>query len=596
MQELISVRRMKVIYYPLIIFMVAECSSLGDQKPDEGKPNTYSSTDIILDASDLLDDIPRGHMFIDSRQAGGDWLFNNTALQMTTRTNYVKKVNIPEAGTYHLFVRSKGRPGGSFRIAIGNKVIAEDLGDDSLKFEKAGVFELQAGMVDIRIMRIEGSPVLDVLALVKNEKFSEEDLKLRQGHPDVELLKEYLIPDPFAVKFGDLDGDGKMDFLALTRDYSAFAYNHAGENLWSWQAPVDGSELRGQFEAPGLVWDADRDGAAEAFHWRLIDGQEYIVAADGKTGEIKKKTQWPTVNTQHVYNNFRLAAADLQGTGYPSNVIAFTDMGDSINIAAYDSELKMLWKWGRPLKKDHMGHYVYTRDIDHDGKEEILAGFIMLDDDGAERWDLSELFYDHHDHADSYTFADLDNDGNEEAIGVFSDAGPAALNVLTGEILWQNVAEHAQQVEAGFFLKDIAGPHIAVGARFYGNRRAGEAYLWSQVHWFDSRGDLIRKWPANPLTGNPVFVKGDWNGDSAEELFWYKFRMNDEGRGILYFAEPVYHMFDFMGRGAEEIITIGEGKIRIYGYKHFQPGSSHDTRDAFYYKNRVANHSHYGNG
>jgi len=96
-----------------------------------------------------------------------------------------------------------------------------------------------------------------------------------------------------------------------------------------------------------------------------------------------------------------------------------------------------------------------TFDADRDGKDEILAGFMLLDDDGSEIWDISGLFYDHHDHADSYAFADLDGDGTTEAIGVFSDAGPLALDLSSAEILWQNTAEHAQQVEAGHSLNSF---------------------------------------------------------------------------------------------------------------------------------------------
>lgn len=571
------------------------CSSPGDRQDNGTAVNLSSTTDIILDDTDFLDDIPRGHMFVNARQVGVDWLFNNTGLQMTSRTNYVKKINIPEEGKYFLFVRSQGQPGGSLRIAIGQQAIDRDLGNDSIKFEKAGVFELKAGEAEVRIMRIERSPVFDVLALTKNENFSEKDLLSLQGNPDVALLKEYPIPDPYAVKFGDLDGDQRMDFVVLTRDYSAYAYNHDGEELWRWEAPPEGADLRGQFEAPGLAWDIDRDGSAEVFHWRWIEGREYLAAADGETGAIIMKTSWPAIDAPHVYNNFRLAVADLAGAGYPANVVAFTDMGDSINVTAYDSQLTMIWQWGRTLKKDHMGHYVYPYDADRDGKDEILAGFMLLDDDGGEIWDISNLFYDHHDHSDSYAFADLDGDGVTEAIGVFSDAGPLALDLSSGEILWQNVAEHAQQVEAGQFLKGFTNPQAAVGARFYGNRRAGEAYLWAQVHWFDWQGNLIKKWPANPLTGNPVFVKGDWYGNGRDALFWYKFYMNDEGRGVYYFPEPVYHMLDFMGRGAEEAITIEGGKLRVYGYKRLNKGST-PVRNALYLKNRVANHSHYGNG
>ena len=42
-----------------------------------------------------------------------------------------------------------------------------------------------------------------------------------------------------------------------------------------------------------------------------------------------------------------------------------------------------------------------------------------------------------------------------------------------------------------------------------------------------------------PINGNPDFVRGNWRG-----------------AGELYFPDPVFHMFDFMGQGAEEVITL----------------------------------------
>jgi hypothetical protein len=93
------------------------------------------------------------------------------------------------------------------------------------------------------------------------------------------------------------------------------------------------------------------------------------------------------------------------------------------------------------------------------------------------------------------------------------------------------------------------------------------------------------------LNGNPDFVKGDWDGDGREELFWYKFRLTDEGKGVLYFKQDAYHMFDFMGSGAEQVIARGGTTLQVYGSKRVRPKTS-VRRDANYLK-RVANHTHY---
>ena len=67
--------------------------------------------------------------------------------------------------------------------------------------------------------------------------------------------------------------------------------------------------------------------------------------------------------------------------------------------------------------------------------------------------------------------------------------------------------------------------------------------------------------------------------------------MTDEGRGVLYFKQDAYHMFDFMGTGAEQVIARGGTTLQVYGYRHARPRAGL-IRDFNYWK-RVANHTHY---
>ncbi|WP_312765557.1 hypothetical protein [Epilithonimonas sp.] len=163
---------------------------------------------------------------------------------------------------------------------------------------------------------------------------------------------------------------------------------------------------------------------------------------------------------------------------------------------------------------------------------------------------------------------------------------------MTGNIIWQNVAEHTQQIQVGNFLKNIPGLQVVAGARTYGNRKLGEPYLSSQLYWFNQTGDFLFKWPGNPINSNPDFVKGLWNG-KTEQLFWYKFLINDNGKGQLYFPDPVFHMFDFTGNGAEEVITLGSGYLRIWESKTAEKSGKDRKNDELYLKNTVVNHTHY---
>ena len=56
-----------------------------------------SGSDVIIDASDLLDDIPRQHLVKDARSLGVDWLYNDFAIQFRTHagftiSNYFKDI------------------------------------------------------------------------------------------------------------------------------------------------------------------------------------------------------------------------------------------------------------------------------------------------------------------------------------------------------------------------------------------------------------------------------------------------------------------------------------------------------------------------
>jgi len=548
---------------------------------------------IIIPASDFLDRMPKNNIISEAGQLNADWIFNNTAMVLNSETNLISKVEVPEDGTYFLYVRSLGKKGAGFKVVIGDKVSAKTFGTDALSWKKAGSFDLKKGITDVKITRIDPSPVFDVVVFSKNPDLKEEDLKPYQLNSDVQLIKEYKIPASGAVKFGDVDGDKKTDLFVISPNWNVTMFNNDGKELWSWQAPTEYTKERSEFEAPGIVWDFNRDGKAEVVHWRFIDSKEWLVMAEGKSGKIIRKVEWPTKALPHVYNNFRLAIAKFT-KGDPNELVVFTDFGNTINVNAFNSDLKPLWQHTENRKKDNLGHYIYPIDLNKDGIDEVLVGSLLLDSKGNELWNRFDLVNDNHDHADSYKFADIDKDGNQDIVISNSETGVYAIKGMTKEIIWQNLAEHSQQIQVGDFLKDVAGPQVVVGGRTYGNRQANEPYLSSQLYWFDNKGNLVSMWPKGfPLNGNPDFVVGDWKGNGKQQLFWYKFFINDKGEGDLYFPDGVFHMFDFTGRGAEEVITLSRGSLKVFGSKTANYSNKDLKSDLNYRRLKVVNHTHY---
>lgn len=550
---------------------------------------------IVIDASEFLHQLPKDHTISDARTLGVERVFNNFAISVKTPAgftipNYLKQVDIPEDGSYYVYVRAIGSGRGALRIRLNNQYIDGSFGEtEGVSFTRTGPFDLKKGKVPLLVTRMTGTPSFDVFVVTKRADLTEDELFRHQFPDEVELVKEYDIPDAGCVKFGDITGDGKTDILALTRGYSSFVIDHDGNELWRWEAPEENTRLRAEFEAPGAVWDLDRDGKAEVIQWREFDGQEWLVVADGMTGAIKHQTPWPTVPHLHVYNNFRIAIGRLSGD-YPQNVIVYTDCGRHQSVTAYTADLQQVWQHNEQRFKDHLGHYVYPRDVLGKGTDQVLCGYILLDADGSVIWNLQDDIYDNHDHADSWKFADLNGDGRDELVLAGCDLGAVVMDPADARIIWEYPVAHTQQIQAGRFLTGYDRPQVAAGARVYGYRQF-EPYISGQVRWFDADGNFLSQWPAMPLNGNPDFARGDFYGDGSEVLFWYKFIMQPDGTGVLAFPEQIYHAFDFMRNGAAQAIMLGGGKVGVWGYTGVQARTPNDDPD--YLRTTMTNHTHY---
>lgn len=521
-------------------------------------------------------------------QPAPTFTFENFSINLLVPTPFSAKANIPQAGTWHLYVRSRvATPGGSFKVSVGDKLSPQTFGETA--FKSGGSFNLPAGPIKVTLTDITPGSSFDVLLLSTNPNLKESDLAPLQYPEDIVLLKEYALPVQIdGVKFGDLNGDGKMDLVILTPNYSTYAYDHSGTELWHDTAPEAGTVQRSEFEAPGNVWDFDQDGKAEVIAWRTIDGKEYITMADGMTGAIKHKVEWPCQPMPHVYNNFRTAIAKLH-PGYPDTLLVYTDPGGECSLNAYGPQLNLLWSYKQRRAKDYFGHYIYPFDITGDGIDEVFISHVMLDAKGNEMWNNYAQFPINNDHVDSARVIDLDGDGKFEIVAGQSDVGTTAYDATTGKLLWQRFANHTQKIEAGHYRADYPGMVVVANSRFYFGG------LGAILRWYDIKGNRLDIWPKNPIPGNPNFVKGDFKGDGKNVLFWQRFRVEPDGTGTIAFPNEVFHMFDFFGTGTDQVVTLSRnGNVRIYGSRNApQRKPAAEKLDPVYRAHNVSNHTHY---
>jgi len=103
----------------------------------------------------------------------------------------------------------------------------------------------------------------------------------------------------------------------------------------------------------------------------------------------------------------------------------------------------------------NVGHYPWPYDFDGDGRDELMAGYDLLDDNGQRLWTASGMS----DHADSMWVADFNQDGYPDIVLGGSDTGAYERN---GNRLWLYTGStESQQVVVGDLRPDIAGLETA---------------------------------------------------------------------------------------------------------------------------------------
>lgn len=365
---------------------------------------------------------------------------------------------------------------------------------------------------------------------------------------------------------GDIDGDGRMEIVMVQPDTGfddrfyphsvvcATAYNLEGKQLWQIGEPdpnVDGSGS----DIPAQIYDIDNDGNNEF----LCVMNDELCIFDGKTGELKDKHLLPN---EHAHDC--IIIADLEGTGYPQNII----LKDRYKqIWALDTNFQVMWTF-----KGNVGHYPWVYDLNGDGRDEIIAGYNVLNGMGERLWTI-----DMEDHADCIWVCDLDQ--NKQPVVLVGGSDTTAYSA-DGKLIWRFTdTVESQNIAPGNFIPEHKGTEIAGLDRIARNDVIGPDGKIipapegkDGVFVFDHKANSIFK-EDRKVPGWKTIVTTLHNFDRTARDYILAYRRSDVAGGV-YDANmnPVFefpfkgHVMwtDLIGDGLSQLILYDDEKIAIF--------------------------------
>lgn len=353
---------------------------------------------------------------------------------------------------------------------------------------------------------------------------------------DKVLPREAVLVNSFSVEPGgasvveitDVNGDGRPEVVLLqtagqlqSRVYTQEALDRcgigpedqalycltvmdmSGRVLWRdgqpWDRDYPFSEHGGR--AMIRVEDLDGDGRAEL----AVVSHGRIRLLDAATGREKVAADLPTDNM------VQLSSAQLGDPAKGRQILC------RVNCQPYRP-----WEYANPtliLNCDlsvyldafpvpGAGHNVVPLDVDHDGRDELLIGYSLLDHDGRVLWslDMGEGFDYAKEHADEIAVSDFNGDGKLEVR--YAGSENLYITDLSGNLL--------QTMEAGHSQTTVEGPWGPGGERrlILSEKNLG-------LRGYNARGEQV--WQRTDING---YAKGTvrWRTQSGTPAQWSLFR------------------------------------------------------------------------
>ncbi len=393
---------------------------------------------------------------------------------------------------------------------------------------------------------------------------------------------------------GDLDGDGRYDFvLKQPREnidpyesywqrspapYTLEAYRHDGTPLW--QLSLGWAIERGIWYSPCLVYDFDGDGRAEVAvktgdgdprdpDGRVRGGAEWLSIREGATGRERVRVPWPDrtgfgegLRGYNYASRNQLAVAYLDGR--TPCLLALRGTYTIMKVEAYalrGDTLQPLWSYrdsegGRGYHGQGC-HFTHAADVDGDGRDEVVLGSAVLDDNGSPLWSTG---LGHPDHCYVGDIAP-----GRPGLEIYYGIEPARaadtmclVEAATGRRLW-GWNQPTRHIHSQGLCADIDPVHA--GAECYAadsndHKPTGDRWLWSAA------GAVLSREVDFKFGRLPVY----WDADLQREILEGGNVVTDYEGGALTprLRGDAILAADIEGDWREELIVSEQGALRVY--------------------------------
>lgn len=302
---------------------------------------------------------------------------------------------------------------------------------------------------------------------------------------------------------GDVDGDGQVEIVSAENvnqndvhyTSTAVAQKLDGSVLWRWGDPKAGRKIW-HHDVACQIHDWNADGRNEV----VLCTKGALVVLDGTTGKERQRIAIAEDATDC------LVFCRLSSTDGPHDVL----VKDRYHrIWAYNTKGELLWTVRDPGGY-RTAHQPRPIDLDGDGRDEIMAGYAMLNADGSVRWVFQSKQVDQaRGHLDCARVVRRGNSPDEFRIALTCcGANDIAMIDGNGAVQWEASGHHYESIDIGHVLPDEPGPQILVDID---HRPYGESPLCV----LNEKGHMVGRLVTN-YSRHHVLL--DWDGDGLDEI------------------------------------------------------------------------------